>query len=566
MLPADSSSTPSGAPLGRALWIASLATLAVTTLAVGAASQFAFTLEEFVLPKSAALAVGGLVCALLVARAVVRSAVRVDLLDAIVAAYFVCGIVSWWLNGSLRVDLADWLGRDAGTAIVFLSVPLAVAGRGPRKHERLILILALVLAAVAFAEARGAVFPFSPARRPGSLLGNRNFVGAYVAIALPFACAFALDNLRWWKCAPVAVLTAAVLITRCRSAWLGLLLAAGLCAVLTTLRPARWTLAARRGALALAFGVAIGAAGASLPWPGLHWRESNPIGATAARLLQHDEGSGRIRVAQLRTAVVIARSAPLGAGPGSWDDAENAVNPVRDWRLNPTPSSELARLLGELGFVGAAVAAAATALLFAWGVRAVRASSSLSGLAPLAALVVCTVHALLDAPLFRAPLAVLLATVAGLVHALPLGEKNAAAPRTGLWGVRLLAGAGARWGTSVAIVGLGAIGLVSPLLGLIAGVRSGAHRDMESIAATQRIYPREYIAEHVARTFVAEKKCDHAAPEIERLRRWSPHLMGPLRLRAECARQRGDEAAARSLDDEVAKMAAHHAQPAQSHP
>jgi hypothetical protein len=60
----------------------------------------------------------------------------------------------------------------------------------------------------------------------------------------------------------------------------------------------------------------------ALPWPGLRWSEPHPWFSSLVRLFEHDRGSGRVRVDQMRVALAMMRDHPWrAAGPGGWEDA-----------------------------------------------------------------------------------------------------------------------------------------------------------------------------------------------------------------------------------------------------
>src|SRR5262249_34359062 len=63
---------------------------------------------------------------------------------------------------------------------------------------------------------------------------------------------------------------------------------------------------ASRAGVATAIAVLSGIVVAAIvPWPGLHWRDDSPITASASRILEYDQGSGRLRMTQLRIALMV---------------------------------------------------------------------------------------------------------------------------------------------------------------------------------------------------------------------------------------------------------------------
>ena len=138
---------------------------------------------------------------------------------------------------------------------------------------------------------------FTAFRRPGGLLGNRNFAGEYLALALP--CLLALGG----RVAVVLrlVVGVALLWTRCRAAWI----AAAVAALTVLMTAPDWRATLR------AFGGVLGGGAIGLVLPSrLHWREPHPFIDTARRMFELDEGSGAMRLRLHRELWTSTRSRP----------------------------------------------------------------------------------------------------------------------------------------------------------------------------------------------------------------------------------------------------------------
>ncbi|HEY5932983.1 MAG TPA: O-antigen ligase family protein, partial [Kofleriaceae bacterium] len=228
----------------------------------------------------------------------------------------------------------------------------------------------------------------SAARRPGGLLGNRNFAGEYLALALPAALVVFARSRR--SLAILVVFGFALALTRCRTAWIAA--AFGMVAVLAL------SDAATRGRRAVAAALVVAGVLLATVMPNrLVWKEANPFAATLARAVDLDGGSGQLRVRQYRATLQVldAREAWwTGLGPGVWQAAVRAED--RALARNRIPHSDYLRVLSDggvpaLGTLGLVLFAAAIA---SWRRR--RENPELAGFLGVLAIV-----ALADAPLFR---------------------------------------------------------------------------------------------------------------------------------------------------------------------
>ncbi len=347
---------------------------AAALLAVLAAAPYrAFDLDRFFIPKELVLNAAALALALGALRR--ARTLGADLADLLLGAYLLLGLAGalfapdYWLAGrALAVTLSGaavfWAaragtGEDERRAIAAAAAAAAVLG-----------------AALSLAQAYGLHSGFFSLNRvPGGTLGNRNFAAHLAAVCLP---ALTLTALRARGraaaaagTAGMAVLAAALVLTRSRTALLGL--AAGLGVLAWGLRRARaaWLDAAAAFRLkTLAAAAAAGVLAALLLPNSLEWKSKSPYLDTVAGVANYRTGSGRGRLVQYGRTLRIAAAHPLlGAGAGNWgvvypghvDGFDRSLDYVYGRTLNPWPSSDWVAVLAERG----GPALAALLLLFA---------------------------------------------------------------------------------------------------------------------------------------------------------------------------------------------------------
>ena len=269
--------------------------------------------------------------------------------------------------------------------------------------------------ATGLAQAYGVTSPlFAATRAPGGTFGNRNFMAHFATLALPLAAFASLGAKRRQALGGlvlVAMLVAAIVLSRSRAAWLGAAAAAGVTVLALLLARRRAALAIPRGRVSWLIAAALlGVLGAvSIP-NALQWRAASPYAETLGDIANRREGSGHGRMIQYRNTLRLAMAHPvLGVGPGNWPIRYADVAPSSDpsWGfgdpvpLNPWPSSDWMAILSERGIV-AVVAILLLGLALAWrGVIAVRAGGdrALSGAALLALLAAAAVQGIFDAVL-----------------------------------------------------------------------------------------------------------------------------------------------------------------------
>ena len=274
----------------------------------------------------------------------------------------------------------------------------------------LVLATATIVALLAIAESMGLPLPWSDeTRRPQSTLGNRNFVGAYAAIALPLlALAKGMHRARSWRSAALVVIVATLVVTRCRSAWLAGLLGGAVVLAAGAWRARRAGGPGASGLLAVlalsGLGVVAGAAG---PWRALRWTEPAPLSSTLRRLGEYNRGSGKTRINQRRIALAMVRSSPLlGVGPHGWADSASAnarVVPGEHtdrWLGDPVPSSDMLGLATETGVAGLLAGLLVLGLFAkgAWRHARAHPRDAADAVAIGAALLCVAVHGVFDSP------------------------------------------------------------------------------------------------------------------------------------------------------------------------
>lgn len=367
---------------------AAVLALQVGTLAVVlvAAPYKQFDLDRFFIPKELVLHLTALVAGVLcVAR--VRQ-LRLARVDELLALFLGVGLVSallatnWWLAGRAT-------GIAVSGAICFWCAR-TLARRGFERSLVSALALAGIIGAVtALAQAYGLRTEYvSLNRAPGGTFGNRNFMAHLCVIALPalsFTALRATTRGRYlaWS-GGVALIGAALVMSRSRAAWLALIVAALIMAPLgfLALRQGRGVLRLRR-LLLLPVAAALGG-GLSLVLPNtLDWRSDSPYLDTAKSVVNYKEGSGAGRLVQYGNTVKMSLRHPLfGVGPGNWPVEYPHFAADHDPSLssegmtsNPWPSSDWMTFLSERGLAAFVLLGLAMLALVADGLRGIRADA-----------------------------------------------------------------------------------------------------------------------------------------------------------------------------------------------
>jgi O-antigen ligase len=339
------------------------AALVVILGAIGvvlAASAYkTFDLDRFFVPKELVLHVAAATSAVLV-------------LERLPRASF--GVIDLLLGGFLALSLVSavaaqnhWLAARAvavsASGIILFWTVRTLARAGLARRLLAGICVAVVLGALtALAQAYGVVSEYaSLARAPGGTFGNRNFMAHLSAIGVPSLVYLALSTRRragaLLAVLGLAIVAAAVVLSRSRAAWVALLVT-GVLLLAGTLW--RWRVigpsAARRASM-LGIAVVAAVAGALLLPNALEWKSDSPYLDSVAGVVNYRSGSGRGRLIQYRTSLTLAMRHPvLGVGPGNWAVEYPRVAKRGDPSLtdagmtaNPWPSSDWAAFVSERG-------------------------------------------------------------------------------------------------------------------------------------------------------------------------------------------------------------------------
>lgn len=317
-----------------------------------------FDLDRFLVPKELVLHLTALIAGVLAIGALRRTAMTT--VDLLLVVYLVLSAISA-LFATNR-----WLGFRAlaisASGILLFWTARALAEAGLARKILWGLALAVTLAAVtALVQAYGLKLDvFASTRAPGGTLGNRNFVAHAAAFGLPL---IVFEALRGKKLAFVAVpiVTAALVLTRSRAAWLAAAaMAVMFLAAIIASPPLRRDGRTWRGFCVIVALTAVGGAAALVLPNDLHWRSDNPYLESVQGIANYGEGSGHGRLIQYERSLSMAfRHALFGVGPGNWpveyprqgagrndpsmSDAEGGMT----W--NPWPSSDWIAYVVERG-------------------------------------------------------------------------------------------------------------------------------------------------------------------------------------------------------------------------
>lgn len=449
---------------------------------------------------------------LVVAAAVARLPVARDRVNALVGVLVAIEVIS------LSFAANGWIAARAAGLMLAGAATFVVARSPSRRAETssLFLVPLAVVAGSVLLEATGIVVGLSrTGHAPGGLLAERNAAAELLVCGLPLVAWHAVgESMRARILALVTggLSAAAIVCTRTRSAWLaGIVLAAlGLALAFRGSDVDR----RRAGALALVGAVAVGLA----PWMSvLRWASASPFSDTARHLVDASSVSGHGRLVQYATTWKMALAHPLlGVGPGNWAGSypsfASATDPtVGDgpWPTNRLPSSDVLGFASERGLVAAVVASALIALVarpgpYAWLRRAT--------------IVAWLIVGSLDAVLQLAPHMLFVAWVLGSAMP-PVGPSARPVGR----------------------VAHGAIALLLIASGLLAVQRARSFRvavtpyGIEELERAALLDPGDVAVRlRVAADWVANDRCDRAAPHLAAVRAYSPASPMLKELDARC--------------------------------
>ena len=340
-----------------------------------------FDLDRFFVPKELVLHVTAFVAVVLCAlRASRWPLARVDQL----LAWFVAlGLVSalfatnWWLaERAVAVSIS-------GAACFWAARSLARGSYRPLVSA--IALASVIGAATALLQAYGVNTEyFSLNRAPGGTFGNRNFMAHISAIAMPalvLSAIFARSRgayFRWTI--GLAIVSAALILSRSRAAWLALIVCAIVVLPLGLVALGGSEGAVRGGRVVmLPIAAAAGAVLALILPNALDWRSDSPYLDTARSVVDYKAGSGAGRLVQYgNTLRMSVRHPVFGVGPGNWSVQYPKVASTDDPSMssegmtaNPWPSSDWMTFLSERGVGAFIVLLLAMMALVADGLRGV---------------------------------------------------------------------------------------------------------------------------------------------------------------------------------------------------
>jgi O-antigen ligase len=446
----------------------------------------AFELDRFFIPKDLALHLTAALAALLALAGIRR----------IAFVWFDWLLVAWLALSAMSAALATnpWLALRAVaisvSAVMIFWTARALRAAGLEDGVLDGVALAIVVAAgTSLLQAYGVRLDiFSLNRAPGGTFGNRNFVAHVCAFGIPVLL---LAGMRAKKrsgyvmtCIGVAIVTAALVLSRSRAGWLA---TAAALLVFFVFGKMHIRLA---GTIT---GVIAGAAIALLVPNTLHWRSENPYLESMRGVANYEKGSGRGRLVQYERSLRMAVLHPLfGVGPGNWpveyprnvrgdDPSLNESEPGTT--MNPWPSSDWVAFASERGLF--------TALTLVLALLGIAFTKDATLRAVLAAAVV--------AGMFDAVL--LLAAPTLLVFA-ALGALTPAEVRD--------SGFGIRDSMVIVLILLSALGAARSTAQLIAMGVYSTRGDRPSLAQAAQIDPGNYRLQlRLARMGKREQRCAH---------------------------------------------------------
>ncbi len=391
-------------------------------IVLAASTYKLFELDRYFVPKELALHLTALVAIV----ACVRGARRLELtrVDTLLGLYLLLGLIS-----AVAADNHWAAARAVGitfSGLVLFRAARATSGAGWRWQLLGTLVFAIVLASItSLLQTYGVTSDlFSLNRSPGGTFGNRNFVAHLAAIGAPAILLLVVLGARRWRMTAanlgVAILSAALVLTRSRAAMLAviavaLILAGGIWIAQRRFHDPR---IARRLSLAGACAAA-GAIAAILIPNALNWKSDSPYLDTVTGVVNYREGSGHGRLVQYGTSLRLAAQHPLlGVGPGNWAVAYPKVAAKGDPSIdrdngmtsNPWPSSDWIAMLAERGIPATLAFALAMVGLVVLAFGAMRDSRDLDEFLPPLALV-ATLAATLVVGCFDASLLLALPTL-----------------------------------------------------------------------------------------------------------------------------------------------------------
>jgi O-antigen ligase len=498
-----------------------------------------FDLDRYFVPKELVLHV----CAATAALLCVSTARRLSLtmVDALLAAFLLTSVVSTAFGANLWIAERALAISLSGAALFWVASALRRAGL----VRPLVIALAVgivVGAATSLAQAYGVQTEyFSLNRAPGGTFGNRNFVAHLAAIGTPIVVVTALTARRSvggvLGAVGLAILSATLVLSRSRAAWLAVIVLAIPSAGLAVLTWNRWCEPRTiRRALWLGAAMVVGAVAAMLLPNRLEWKSDSPYLDSAAGLVNYKEGSGRGRLVQYGNSLRMTVAHPVfGVGPGNWAVAYPAYASRNDPSMstdetitsNPWPSSDWVAYLSERGVLGFALLLLAMLGLMGRALGDLRRGGArdpervLTAIALVGTLVGVAVVGAFDAVLLVAVPTFFVWTLAGAL-APPTAGRFTFEKR-----VRPL--------LPSVVIGLGVI-IIGRSAAQIASIAVfSTSTKLAAIVQSARLDPGSYrVRTRLAQAYIARGDCAHARPEAHAAHDLFPHAAEPKHQIAVC--------------------------------
>jgi O-antigen ligase len=513
-----------------------LLAVAAVAIVLAAAPYKTFDLDRYFVPKELVLNASALIAALLCIHRCQRA--TLSLVDVLLAAFLVAGLVSavfatnfWAAERALAISFA-------GAAVFW--VASALRGAGLVRPLLVALSVGVVIgAATALAQAYGLKTEyFSLNRAPGGTFGNRNFVAHLSAIGAPIVMLVALTARHGTGTVlgaiGMAVVTAALFLSRSRAAWLAVIVLAVPVGGLAFLTRARWReprTVRRLAVLAGTVGVAVIAA--ALVPNRLEWKSDSPYLESAAGLVNYKEGSGRGRLVQYSNSLRMMKANPLfGVGPGNWPVAYPRYASRNDPSMsqdgvtsNPWPSSDWIAFLSERGVVGFGLLLAAMLLLLGRAVGELRGESRdpervLTAIALIGTLAATAVVGAFDAVLMLALPTFFVWALAG----------SLAPPTSGGFAVTK----GVRYWPVVVLV-IGVLSVVRSTGQFVAMATYDASTRVASLERAALFDPGSYrVRVRLAQAYLTRGDCTRARNQARAARELFPNAGEPRRILSAC--------------------------------
>jgi O-antigen ligase len=381
---------------------------------------------------------------------------------------------------------------------------------------------------------------FSRNRSPGGSFGNRNFMAHLTAIGLPVLVMLTMEAGRAGFAlggAGVVLSAAALVLSRCRAAWVAVVVCVAFFAVAGLWRGRLWydrALRRRLGSLALAAVFGMGLA-VLLP-NSLDWKSDSPYLESLRGVANYREGSGRGRLLQYRNTLLLGLRHPvLGVGPGNWSVLYPKIAPPDDPSIsrddgmtaNPWPSSDWMTILSERGLPAFLLLTVFGLALFLhgwrWWAESPQKSRDLEGLALATTLLAVGVAGMFDAIIVLPAPTFMAWTIAGALATPERTRRTIEMTRDRR-----------RW--TLAVVGLlGMIALVrtaSQVGAMKVWTRSWRPAELERAS---RIDPGSYRM-HImlGERYFNRGRCDQARPHAAAAARQFPYAPDPRRLLRAC--------------------------------